>query len=290
MARSETVDKTRIAAVSLVADLPAAELDELAAAVSEVEVEAGAEVISLDDYGTAIYFIDQGRADVLPDGGQATQTLGPGDTFGEIALLLTGERTASVVARTPMRLLSLSGQDFERIRARVPELERSLRRLGVERAGGASLVQVAQAGPPPPSVPDPIQVLDGSKVFLIGHAIGVQIYSCNGTGWSLVAPRADLFDDQGEIVVTHFAGPTWQAKDGSMVVGHAEASVSADPTAIPWVRLSAASTTPGQLGNTTVIQRIATTGGLAPPDADCTAVMAGTVAEVPYTADYYFWK
>ena len=290
MARSETVDKTRIAAVSLVADLPAAELDELAAAVSEVEVEAGAEVISLDNYGTAIYFIEQGRADVLPDGGQATQTLGPGDTFGEIALLLTGERTASVVARTPMRLLSLSGQDFERIRARVPELERSLRRLGVERAGGASLVQVAQAGPPPPSVPDPIQVLDGSKVFLIGHAIGVQIYSCNGTGWSLVAPRADLFDDQGEIVVTHFAGPTWQAKDGSMVVGHAEASVSADPTAIPWVRLSAASTTPGQLGNTTVIQRIATTGGLAPPDADCTAVMAGTVAEVPYTADYYFWK
>lgn len=290
MARSETVDKTRIAEVSLVADLPAAELDELAAAVSEVEVEAGAEVISLDNYGTAIYFIEQGRADVLPDGGQATQTLGPGDTFGEIALLLTGERTASVVARTPMRLLSLSGQDFERIRARVPELERSLRRLGVERAGRASLVQVAQAGPPPPSVPDPIQVLDGSKVFLIGHAIGVQIYSCNGTGWSLVAPRADLFDDQGEIVVTHFAGPTWQAKDGSMVVGHAEASVSADPTAIPWVRLSAASTTPGQLGNTTVIQRIATTGGLAPPDADCTAVMAGTVAEVPYTADYYFWK
>ena len=290
MARSETVDKTRIAAVSLVADLPAAELDELAAAVSEVEVEAGAEVISLDNYGTAIYFIEQGRADVLPDGGQATQTLGPGDTFGEIALLLTGERTASVVARTPMRLLSLSGQDFERIRARVPELERSLRRLGVERAGRASLVQVAQAGPPPPSVPDPIQVLDGSKVFLIGHAIGVQIYSCNGTGWSLVAPRADLFDDQGEIVVTHFAGPTWQAKDGSMVVGHAEASVSVDPTAIPGVRLSAASTTPGQLGNTTNIQRIATTGGLAPPAADCNAMRAGTVAEVPYTADYYFWK
>ena len=290
VARSATVDKTRIAAISLVADLPAAELDELAAAASEVEVEAGAKVISLDNYGTAIYFIEQGHADVLPDGGEVTQTLGPGDTFGEIALLLTGERTASVVARTPMRLLSLSGQDFERIRARVPELERSLRRLGVERAGRASLVQVAQAGPPPPSVPDPIQVLDGSKVFLIGHAVGVQIYSCNGTGWSFVAPRANLFDDRGELIITHFAGPTWQAKDGSTVVGHAEASVSVDPTAIPWVRLSAASTTPGQLGNTTNIQRIATTGGLAPPAADCNAMRAGTVAEVPYTADYYFWK
>ena len=100
----------------------------------EVEVDAGAKVVTLDDFGTAMYFIEEGEADVLSDGGEATQTLGPGDTLGEIALLLTGDRTASVVARTPMRLLSLSGQDFERIRARVPELERSLRRLGVERA------------------------------------------------------------------------------------------------------------------------------------------------------------
>ncbi len=101
--------------------------------MSEVEVEAGANVITLDDYGTAIYFIEQGMADVLPDGGEA-ESLGPGDTFGEIALMLTGQRTATVVARTPMRLLSLSGQDFDRIRTRVPELARSLRDLGLERA------------------------------------------------------------------------------------------------------------------------------------------------------------
>ena len=135
MARSATVDATRIAAFSVLADLPAAELDELAATMSELEVEAGAKVVTLDDYGTAIYFIEQGEADVDTEGGEATETLGPGDTLGEIALLLTGERTATVVARTPMQLLSLSGQDFERIRPRVPELERSLRRLGLERAG-----------------------------------------------------------------------------------------------------------------------------------------------------------
>ena len=102
--------------------------------MSEVEVEAGAEVVTVDDYGTAVYFIEQGQADVLSDGGEATKALGPGDMFGEIALLLTGQRTATVVASTPMRLLSLSGQDFERIRAQVPELERSLRRLGLARA------------------------------------------------------------------------------------------------------------------------------------------------------------
>jgi CRP-like cAMP-binding protein len=135
VARSATVDASRIAAFSVLADLPAAELDELAATMSELEVEAGAKVVTLDDYGTAIYFIEQGEADVDTEGGEATETLGPGDTLGEIALLLTGERTATVVARTQMRLLSLSGQDFERIRPRVPELERSLRRLGLERAG-----------------------------------------------------------------------------------------------------------------------------------------------------------
>jgi CRP/FNR family transcriptional regulator, cyclic AMP receptor protein len=128
------VDTSRIASFPVFADLPEAELDELAAAMSEVEVDAGAKVVTVDDYGTAIYFIAQGEAEVLADGGEVTQTLGPGDTFGEIGLLLTGERSATVVARTPMQLLSLSGQDFERIRADVPGLERSLRRLGVERA------------------------------------------------------------------------------------------------------------------------------------------------------------
>jgi len=128
------VDSSRLAAFPLFSDLPAAELDEVTAAMSEVEVDAGSSVTTLDDYGTAIYFVEQGAADVLSDGGE-TQALGPGDTFGEIALLLTGERTATVVARTPMRLLSLSDQDFQQIRPRVPELERSLRRLGVERAG-----------------------------------------------------------------------------------------------------------------------------------------------------------
>jgi Protein of unknown function (DUF3455) len=160
----------------------------------------------------------------------------------------------------------------------------------VAAAAALSLMQVAQAGPPPPVVLDAIAVPAGNKVFLIGHAVGVQIYSCNGTVWGSATPRANLYDDHGKLIITHFGGPTWQAKDGSTVVGHAEAMITVDRTAIPWVRLSAASTTPGRLGNTTNIQRIATTGGHVPPAADCNATTAGTVAEVPYTADYYFWK
>jgi len=129
------MDANRIAAFPDFVNLPAEELKELAGAMSEVEVEGGATVIHVDDYGTGIYLIEAGNADVLNDGGDAIKALGPGDTFGEMGLLLTTQRTATVVARTPMRLLLLSGQDFDGIRPRVPELEQSLRRLGLKRAG-----------------------------------------------------------------------------------------------------------------------------------------------------------
>lgn len=126
------MDSSRIAAFPDFAALPAEELDQLAAAMREVEIEAGAKVITADEYGTAIYFVEQGEADVL-EGDREAKPVGRGDVIGEIGLLLTGQRTATVVARTPMRLLSLSGQDFDRLRSSVPEVERSLRRLGLER-------------------------------------------------------------------------------------------------------------------------------------------------------------
>jgi Protein of unknown function (DUF3455) len=156
------------------------------------------------------------------------------------------------------------------------------------------VAQVALAGPPSPTgVPDQIQVGDGNKVFLIGHGVGVQIYSCNGSVWSAAVPRADLFDDNGKLIIDHFAGPSWQAKDGSKAVGTVVDKVMVDETAIPWVLLSA-TTTRGpdgdRLVDTTFIQRLDTTGGLTPPAADCNAATANTVVEVPYTAEYVFWK
>src|SRR4029450_2174215 len=87
VARSASVDKSRVEAFSVLAARPAPARSALAGAMSEVEVEAGAKVITLDDYGTAIYFIEQGEADALTDGGEASQALGPGDPFGDIALL-----------------------------------------------------------------------------------------------------------------------------------------------------------------------------------------------------------
>ena len=127
------------------------------------------------------------------------------------------------------------------------------------------LAQVAHAGPPAPTVPSTLQPPAGNKVFLVGHAVGVQIYSCNvtasGFAWGFVAPRADLYGDNGKLVATHFGGPTWQARDGSFVVAQRAADpVTVDSTAIPWLLLSPVSKGAGpdgdRLAHTTYIQRI----------------------------------
>jgi hypothetical protein len=169
-------------------------------------------------------------------------------------------------------------------------------------AAAAALVAaapLAHAGPDEPDVPTRIAVPAGHKLFLVGHATGVQIYRCNttatgGYAWGLLAPRATLTGDNGKTIATHFAGPTWQATDGSTVVGSKVDGVTVDPTAVPWLLLAKASSTVGADGTrltaTTYIQRINTVGGL-PPSADaCNVGTVGTTAEIPYTADYEFWK
>ena len=90
------MDARRLAAFPVFADLPAAELDEVASAVREVEVDAGATVTTLDDYGAAIFFVEQGEADVQSESGEATEALGPGDTFGEIAAAEGIERVTRI--------------------------------------------------------------------------------------------------------------------------------------------------------------------------------------------------
>jgi hypothetical protein len=152
----------------------------------------------------------------------------------------------------------------------------------------------AQAATSPLSLLPPA----GNRPFLVGHGRGVQIYRCaataNGFAWTFVAPRADLTDNRGRVIIEHFGGPTWQATDGSKVVGSVVSSVAVSPTAVPWLLLSA-TTTPapgggGLLADTTFVQRLLTVGGVAPAASTCGAAAVGTTAEVPYTAEYVFWK
>ena len=98
----------------------------------------------------------------------------------------------------------------------------------------------------------------------------------------------------GRIIIAHFGGPTWQATDGSEAVGRAEANVTVDATAIPWLRLAAVSTAAGAAGSqlvpTTYIQRINTVGGRPPAAGECDEDAVAEQREVPYGADYIFFK
>jgi hypothetical protein len=156
----------------------------------------------------------------------------------------------------------------------------------------------AHAAPVPPAVPGDIAVPAGHKPFLLAHADGVQIYECQtreaGYTWGPATPRAVLRDDRGHQIGTHFAGPAWRADDGSTVIGSRVDGETVDATAIPWLLLKADSATAGtdgdRLAHTTYIQRINTVGGLTPPAPDCNENTVWTRTEVPYTADYLFWK
>src|SRR5215203_800545 len=107
----------------------------------------------------------------------------------------------------------------------------------------AALAPPALAGPDVPTVPGDIAVEEGHKPFLVGHAVGVQIYTCltlpGGYAWSSATPRADLYDDHGNRIVHHFGGPSWQAKDGSKVTASRVKGIMVEDGAIPWLLLKA---------------------------------------------------
>jgi hypothetical protein len=142
----------------------------------------------------------------------------------------------------------------------------------------------------PPAICGGLQVMPGNKVAFHAYALGVQIYRWNGTGWGFVAPVANLFADdnyRGQ-VGTHYAGPTWESNSGSRVVAARQTSCTPDATAIPWLLLQTVSTDgPGIFSSVTYVQRVNTSGGIAPT---APGPFVGAEVKVPYTAEYYFYR
>lgn len=157
----------------------------------------------------------------------------------------------------------------------------------------AALLAAACASPETVRVPDALKPAASETLAVIVAAKGVQIYECRarkeGTGveWAFVAPDADLFDTNGRPIGRHGAGPYWQARDGSRVVGTLQVRADAPTTgALPWLLLTTKSTGPdGTFGKVTSIQRINTVGGVA-PSTPCTRELTGTSVRIDYTADY----
>jgi hypothetical protein len=140
-----------------------------------------------------------------------------------------------------------------------------------------------------PSVPETLKPPAGEHLRAHAHASGQQIYICDGSKWILSGPDAKLFDEAGQNVGSHFAGPTWQWSDGSQVTGKPIASATPEPDSIPWLLLTATDHKGGGvMKNVSSIQRLQTKGGKAPANG-CGASHKGEQARIYYTADYYFY-
>jgi hypothetical protein len=156
---------------------------------------------------------------------------------------------------------------------------------------GLAAFIAAHQGPYLPPGCEKLEVDAGNVVSFHAFASGVQIYRWNATTskWDLLGPDATLFADAGlkAVVGTHYVGPTWETTSGSAVVGTVVESALPDTTTIRWLKLAAVSSHgPGVLAGTTFIQRVNTTGGLAPANAGS----PNEIVEVPYTAEYYFYR
>ena len=180
----------------------------------------------------------------------------------------------------------------------------------------------ADAITPPPLPPGMAPVPAGNKLFLGTHAVGTQNYVCQpsgaGVAYVLFTPQATLFGEGGVQIITHFNSPnpdepntdpkvvapqgtiraTWQFKDTSRVwakVHQPNGAVTVKTDAIAWLLLDAVGHQNGPTGGdkltkTTFVQRLNTTGGLAPSTGCSSLTDVGNKAFVPYTADYFFYQ
>ena len=149
---------------------------------------------------------------------------------------------------------------------------------------------------------DPAIAAPAASARVIFHAAasGSQNYVCarsaadagSALRWSFIGPEANLSDCKAAPIGRHFASdgvPNWQMLDGTYVTAHKVASATPQSEAVPWLLLLAdGRSQTGSLAATRYVQRVRTSGGLA-PGASCDASKLGAVEKVPYTADYYFY-
>jgi hypothetical protein len=162
----------------------------------------------------------------------------------------------------------------------------------------AALLAACASPPVPvaPTVPPSLKAPAGSTLYLEALASGVQIYECSRKSdstyeWAFKAPEATLTARSGQLLGKHYGGPTWEAVDGSAIVGEVKAREPAPSTSdIPWLLLAAKSNSgTGTFAGAKAVQRIATVGGIA-PTGGCTESTIKKEARVPYSATYFFYR
>jgi Protein of unknown function (DUF3455) len=171
----------------------------------------------------------------------------------------------------------------------------------------------ARADVTPPKVPHELQVPSGNTAFLKGHGVGTQNYVCaptpTGIAWTLFTPQATLFDENFNQLTTHFFSPnpfenatvrvTWESSLDTSTVWGKVVQASSDThfvakDAIAWLLVEKVGAQDGPTGGDTLtatsfIQRLNTSGGVAPATGCSQPSDVGAKAFVPYEADYFFF-
>ena len=122
------MEPDQLRSIPLFEDVPDDELRQIAPFADEAQVEAGTELVREGDFSYEFFAIEEGEAEVTR-AGEHVADLGPGDFFGEIGLLEKDLRTASVEAKSDMRLVTLTGWDMKRMEKAIPEAAERVREV-----------------------------------------------------------------------------------------------------------------------------------------------------------------
>ena len=115
------MDAATVKRIPLFALLSEKEQKKVASLADEIDVPAGTHLVDEGKFAHEFFVIEDGEADVV-HGGKTVATLGPGDFFGEIALLGAERRNASVVAKSPMKLVVIFGPNFRSLEGELPDI------------------------------------------------------------------------------------------------------------------------------------------------------------------------
>jgi CRP/FNR family transcriptional regulator, cyclic AMP receptor protein len=126
------LDATRLKSIPLFEEVGDDELRQIAPFAQEVTVEEGNVLVREGDFSYEFMAIEEGQAEVTR-GGEHVADLGPGDFFGEMGLLEKTLRNATVTAKTPMRLVTLTGWDLRRVERTAPQAIERVRSVLEER-------------------------------------------------------------------------------------------------------------------------------------------------------------
>lgn len=114
------MEQTLLATNPFFAGLPAQELEAVTRVATVLEVPAGDALTTEGEFGHALYIVQSGGAEVRRNGAPVG-SIGPGDVVGEIAVLVSGRRTASIVATSPLTVVALFKRDVWRLERDAPE-------------------------------------------------------------------------------------------------------------------------------------------------------------------------